>query len=250
MCLSLERSGSPQQSTGFTLVEIAIVMVIVSLVFAGGLAGFRGFRDGATYSQTDNYLKESQIALLGFALSQGYLPCPDTDDDGEQNTELLTSGKTCTASSGALPWQDLGLNATPPWSAPITYAINAQATTVICNDADKSVCFFEDEQSPAFDLKTPPRAGTAGDGNLVVEGSSGEVIADHVIAVLVSGGKNARQTAADCAAVSADESENCDGDTDFVMDITRTNEADFFDDQLIWIHANTLKGQMRDAGIL
>lgn len=247
---SPERSGTPQQAAGFTLVEIAIVMVIISLVFAGGLAGVKGFRDNATYTQADNYLQESRTALLGFALAQGYLPCPDSDGDGVQDIEDITSGETCTANAGTLPWSDLGLDSMPPWKAPIIYAINAQATAATCSNAGQSVCFFEDEQAPAFDLKTPPRAGSGGSGNLRVEDSANAVVADNVIAVLISAGKNARQTAAACAGVSADEIENCDGDTDFVMDITRTSDADFFDDQLIWIHANTLKGQMRDAGIL
>ncbi len=241
---------SVRVDAGFTLVEIAMVMVIISIVFAGALAGFRGFRDSAIYSQTDNYLKESQISLFSFALSQGYLPCPDTNNDGEQNTELLAGGDTCTASSGTLPWRALGLEPLPPWDVPVLYAINTQVVAATCSGAAESVCFFENEQAPAFDLKTPPVAGNDGNGNLTITDSSGAVIADNVVALIASAGKNARQTAADCAAASADESENCDGDADFVMDTTRTNEADFFDDQLIWIHANTLKGQMRDAGIL
>lgn len=246
-----ERKDNPRLTTsisGFTLVEIAIVMVIISLVFAGGLAGFKGFRDSALYSQTDTYLKESRIALLSLALSQGHLACPDTDGDGLPNVK--DSAGTCTANAGGLPWQALGLGSQPPWDGAVIYAVNRQVVTDSCSAAGQSVCFFEDAQAPAFDLKTPPRADSSGEGNLQVADSGGAVIADNVIAVLISTGKNALQTAADCAAASADERENCDGDADFVMDVTRTNAADFFDDQLIWIHANTLKGQMRDAGIL
>lgn len=241
-----------RRQTGFTLVEIALVMVIVSAVLAGGIAGFQSFRDSARYSETDSYLTEARTALLGFVLMNGYMPCPDEDEDGRQDTENHSSGKTCTAVTGALPWQDLGLEPRSPWDVDAFYAVNQEADSEACDTSakDEPVCFFEDEEAPLSDLTTPPVSGTAGSGTLEVTSSSGDVIATDLLAVVGVLGKNAVQTIADCAAASANESENCDADDQFVMDRVRTNPDNFFDDKLVWIHANTVKGKLKDAGFL
>jgi len=239
---------------GFSLVEMAMVLALVSSILALLVSGVGSFREQARYAETNLYLEEAKAALLSYALTHGYLPCPDTDDNGEQDTRLISEGAICARNRGNLPWIDLGLNEMTPWNARVFYAINQSVNDSICTDAGQSVCYFENEKAPAFDLQTPPRAVTTGNGNLTIRDQASvdvaEVIARDVIAVIGSYGENSFATNSNCSSTTADETENCDIDANFVMNVRQSRENAFFDDQLVWIHSNTLKGQMRDAGLL
>ena len=69
---------------GFTLVEVAIVLVVVGLLLAGLLVPLGVQRDVRDYAATRADLSEYKEALVGYALSQTppYLPCPDTVGGG------------------------------------------------------------------------------------------------------------------------------------------------------------------------
>ena len=59
---------------GFTLVEMAIVLVILGFVLGALLLPLRAQREQAAQIQTSNTLDNAKQALLGFAQSKGRLP--------------------------------------------------------------------------------------------------------------------------------------------------------------------------------
>lgn len=59
---------------GFSLVEVAIVLVIIGILLAGVTGPLSTWRDHATYQKTGLYLEQSRKALLTFAAVKGYLP--------------------------------------------------------------------------------------------------------------------------------------------------------------------------------
>lgn len=233
------------QLRGFTLVEIAMVLAVIGLVAGGALMGYRGFVGQAHYSQTQTYLESAHTALLNYAQTRGYLPCPASDNSGREDR---SGPGICASHIGLLPWLDLNLDSRTPQGDIAFYIVNADVDTACPNAADQSQCFFDMDNAPAFNLQTPPRPGSNGAGNLTVNNPSGDPLAQNVIAIVGSFGSNEGIA---CNRLSADERENCNDDNEiFVLDGMRQNPADFFDDQLVWIHANTLKGRMRDAGLL
>lgn len=101
---------------GFTLAELAIVLVILSLL-AGGLMVPLGARIEARDRQlTVDRLRDIQQALIGFAIIHGRLPCPSTEDDpGAPGYGIEDSPPCNTAREGRLPWLTIGLSATDAW---------------------------------------------------------------------------------------------------------------------------------------
>ena len=72
----MEPSKSSRRDKGFTLVELAIVLVIVALLTSGLLLGVSAQRNAAENIDAQRQLENIREALTGFALSRGRLPCP------------------------------------------------------------------------------------------------------------------------------------------------------------------------------
>lgn len=63
---------------GFTLVEMAVVLVILGLLLGGLLIPVTAQMEMRGYSQTNAKLEEVKEALIGYAIINGRLPCPAT----------------------------------------------------------------------------------------------------------------------------------------------------------------------------
>lgn len=116
---------------GFTLIELAIVLFILTLLMAGALTPLSRQIVERQSADTRRGLLDVKTALLGYALShrdpagRPYLPCPDRREgpqanDGEE--DRLPDGG-CAVPSGNLPWITLGLAETDAWGNRYTYAV-------------------------------------------------------------------------------------------------------------------------------
>jgi len=89
---------------GFTLVELAIVLVIVTLLAGGMMMSLSSQMDQRARTETEQKLQEIREALIGYAAShiaadgKPYLPCPDMDNDGFENR----AGNVCSNSADYL----------------------------------------------------------------------------------------------------------------------------------------------------
>lgn len=150
-------------STGFTLIELAVALTIVALV-VGGLAVPISKRIAEQqYSDTQTTIDKAMDALVGFAIQNRRLPCPDITtaanarDGLEDVTGAAGSISNCGtgtgtyanatdpsgASWGDLPWQTLGID--PPnnadaWNNRLRYAVftplvTQMASPAFCNNA-------------------------------------------------------------------------------------------------------------------
>jgi prepilin-type N-terminal cleavage/methylation domain-containing protein len=106
---------------GFSLVEIAIVLVVVGVLISGGLLGLAPVLAGNKVTQTNAQLDRIEQALILYVIQNGCLPCPAVigatitgqADDGAVYTTGCDSGtppNTCTSTQGAVPWVNLGLS--------------------------------------------------------------------------------------------------------------------------------------------
>ena len=74
--MRLQTPVFPRHKQGFTLVELAIVLVIVALLTSGLLLGVSAQRNAAENVDAQRQLENIRETLIGFALTRGRLPCP------------------------------------------------------------------------------------------------------------------------------------------------------------------------------
>lgn len=103
---------------GFTLVELAMVLFIVSLLLGGLLVPLATQLEGRQRNEAQLQLEVIVEALQGFAIINGRLPCYTTQSDpanvnyGEEDSPCNPAGLSA---DGYLPWKTLGLDEMDPW---------------------------------------------------------------------------------------------------------------------------------------
>ena len=64
------------RQTAFTLVELAVVLAIVGLLLSSLTYTLAAHTEQRTREQTQRTLEQAREALIGFAITNGRLPCP------------------------------------------------------------------------------------------------------------------------------------------------------------------------------
>ncbi|MCW5624870.1 MAG: prepilin-type N-terminal cleavage/methylation domain-containing protein [Burkholderiales bacterium] len=96
------------RSRGFSLVELAIGLVVAAVLLSSLLVPLLTQVDQRRVSETRRMLEESKEALIGFAIAYGRLPCPATGTTGVESIGTVAAGD-CTVWDGFLPGTTLGL---------------------------------------------------------------------------------------------------------------------------------------------
>lgn len=250
MLLNTKPFNRPHLYQGFSLVEMAIVLAIIALLLGGLLPTITGQMDLQHLRDTRKQLEDIRSALIGFTVSNGRLPCPDTDaiPDGYENiaapavtNDVPLAGQStlsylCSNQSGKLPYNQLGINPTDIYGGTFTYRIStpfAQRDEVYQNQNGGGALL----KTNYFNLSST--------GTLRVcatAACSAPRFTDNAAAVVLSSGKNWARL----AEYSADENENVDSDNDFVTEDPTPN----YDDILVWISPTMLFNRMVAAGKL
>lgn len=217
---------------GFTLVEMAIVLVIVGVLLGGLLTPLRTQMEQRRTAETKQSLEQIKEALLGYALSQTkpHLPCPDvntpigasTTNDGREDFVAATG--RCSAQEGNIPWVTLGLGENDSWGNHFRYRVT-QA--------------FSDR------LPATPTLSAASTGILAIsDPDNGTIVADKQAAVILSHGRNGfgavnrlGTATPPPPATNIDELANTDGNDSFVSSSLRETGATRgeFDDLVTWL---------------
>lgn len=237
--------SAPNHARGFTIMEMAVVLAIVTLVLGSLLVPLTMQTEQRQYAQVEKTFDDVMDALMGYAAINGYLPCPDTDNDGVENR----TGGVCTTivsnfSYGTIPYSDIGLQSArwDPWGNRYRYQIFAAFAS------SSSPFTFSSIPSTATGIRVCATASTCTSNYYTRQG----------IVMLVSHGKNgygatnANSNTTLTAPTSADELANTNNDRDFVWrprtDVGTT--AGEFDDALRWLNPWPVYNRMIQAGKL
>ena len=105
--------------TGFSLVEMAIVLAIVALLLGGLLPTISGQIEQQRRNETRKQMDEIKEALIGYAIINGTFPCPTTaTDPASANYGIADAACSANAAAeGYLPWKTLGVSETDAWGS-------------------------------------------------------------------------------------------------------------------------------------
>lgn len=256
-----------KQQTGFTLVEIAIVLVIFGLVMTALLMPLQAQRTRAAQLQTEATLESAKRSLLGFAQAQGRLPCPATAVSN--GAEAPLGGGACTVQTGFLPASTLGVQPTDAqgfaldaWNNRIRYAVTQSSTALIVNPATPDFTSNIEDNIATPLVNEADGLNTIGIANLTpnirVCGTSTAAncsaainLINNAVAVIYSLGTTGLQ-----AAGGVDETENLNAvaglDNVFVHhDLAAAGAPNGeYDHLMVWISPFVLYNSMIEAGQL
>ena len=146
---------SSRRTAGFTLVEMAIVLVIVGIAAAMVIGASGTMLDTQKRKAARNTLDSADAALANFVAVHKRLPCPA---DGRIANGALNAGVEVLAAApatgacnaaiqafGVLPWVTLGLgegDAIDPWNGRLSYRVDPQlaAAPPLASLMDMSSC--------------------------------------------------------------------------------------------------------------
>ncbi len=235
-------AATPAGTRGFTLIELAVALFVIVLVLGSLLVPLTTQVEQRQISDTEKTLQEIREALIGYAVSKGNLPCPDTGTNGAENINAGTG--LCNTivggiAAGRLPYADLGLGNSDLWGNRFTYVVNEVYA----------------RRSPATPFAL---AATGTDVRVCTTQACTTTLSTTAVFAILSHGKNGfgavnfTSGATNPASGSVDEQDNYGTDADVVYrpHFTGGTTASEFDDIVVWLSKYTLFNRMVSGGKL
>lgn len=151
MRTTMKTSGADR---GYTLVELAIVITILGIIIAAGVAAYTLYLKDSRYQATERALSMAQVSIAGFRSLHGHYPCPASPtaqpgdaDYGYQDctgSSLLSTNSVRTPALanpnimiGTIPFRELNIserNAYDGYNNRLTYAVTQGLTDSVTYD--------------------------------------------------------------------------------------------------------------------
>lgn len=273
MNLKLSSFGTMRRSHGFTLAELAVVLVIVVLLLGGLLVPLSAQIEARNITETQRTLSDIREALLGFSAAQGRLPCPAKSvTAADTGIESPDGGGACTNPyDGFVPGITLGITPTDSagyvvdaWGQRIRFAVSRDPTGgTLSSNATSPPRWSFTTTNGMHSLATLP-GNTIGslhpDLQICASGGasaqqicSGTTLSNGAVAIVYSLGKNGRT-----GGTGSDESNNPNPNFAYANDRVflsheptgAASAGGEFDDIVTWLSPNVLYNRMIAAGRL
>lgn len=251
----------------FTLVEVAIVLIIVGLAVGGILSSLSTQVEQQKLNETRNTVNNVKEALLGYAMSNGRFPCPAaTPASGVTAVEKFASGGNATNGkcsvfyNGYVPAVTLGLSPTDTsgyvldgWNNPIHYAIS---NVTYVDPVTPPVTYFVFTNSSGMQkagmqtMASQTLLSVCATGTGIAAGlcaGATDTVNNNSVIVVYSTGKNTST-----GGTGTDEAANLNSDKAFVSHPPYAAGAanGEFDDIVEWISPNSIFSRLVQANQL
>jgi prepilin-type N-terminal cleavage/methylation domain-containing protein len=247
--------AQPRANAGFTLMELAIVLMIIGTLMSGVLVAVGQSMRNTRITDAKAQLREIEEALYGYAQAYGRLPCPATNvSDGLSSTVTNDITGDCTHWHGFVPISTLGLYGPvntdgllmDPWQNPVRYSVaplQYSGQTAFTNATSLGALF------DAAALSSTNMLRVCYHDDCLVD----EIHSDIVPALVFSMGDNWASYTSD------DEIMNAGSTTLGTYAIKPSTDRDFvnttyseenFDDQIVWLSPYVLFNRLINAGKL
>lgn len=249
---------------GFSLVEMAIVILIAGIMMGAGLSLLAVKQTAAQADVTRKNQETIKQALINYLGQKKRLPCPTTVANGGIAAPL----PPCTSYSGIVPYYALGLDravALDGWENFITYVVSANPITtpplspyttawLYSYNASSSASPNTNNASLAFWPSISTGGITVTDGTNTIASPSN---ATGAAVVLISYGKNGygafniKGQNAPPPTANVDEVKNAAPDsTGLAITVVKRDASEIFDDILMIVSTNDLTGPLITNGTL
>lgn len=170
---------------GFTLIEMAIVLVVIGLILSGGLMAVAPALQNSRVTETNGKLDQIENALLVYAIRHGCLPCPAAGNlsSSDENAGRAVGdtpppyhagcASACDSYHGVVPWIALGLS-----EADVTDGFGYRISYAVAEDLEQTDSMMRQSGSPPI----------YPDVELIVERADGTEITPEAAYVLISHG--------------------------------------------------------------
>lgn len=260
------------QSGGFTLVEMAVVMVIIGLLMTSVLPSLTSARQTAQTLTAENNLKTIMNAVAAYVQANGCLPCPSTVTavrNGFGRVRGDTNNAACGVCANGLgvpPFVSLGLPASSAhdgWGHWISMHVDTSLTVNFGVVPPMAACTAADVTSGqcttvGASQKGLCRSGLSTANRLTVTNLAGSSQQAAVVLVshgrvgagsFIAGGRGSEDNAqmelpaVACSAGGGFERCNADRDRSYIVAPVVEGGADPFDDVLMYLDRNALVAQ-------
>ena len=252
--------------TGFTLIELAIVFVIIAALLSYTFMPLRAQLETANIKQATAKLAEIEEALYGFSIANGRLPCPTIPgNNGIENPDTTVDhcagNAAITGYIGFVPVSTLGIKGevncdgllVDPWGRPYMYSISNSNSS-----GNGDFVVFDGVRLGGGPTGVTPDLKVCNNLGINCTAASASYSTDEAVAVIFSMGTRQR-------ANSTDEDENAGegaamastcglpaypvgGDSFYYTSHRIELAGQEFDDIVTWISPNILYAKLLQAG--
>ncbi len=115
----------PERPKGFTLIELAFVLVILGILLSMGAGLIPLLVNQNKLNESRAIVREARTAVIGYALATGRLPWAAAGTDGSE---------TVNRQRGYLPHETLGIPGTDSYAKPLFYSVDPYLATSSTTD--------------------------------------------------------------------------------------------------------------------
>lgn len=245
-----------KRPSGFTLVELAVVLVIVGMMLGALMVPLSAQMDQQRLIETRKSLGDIQEALIGYAIIYGRLPCPaSAASNGLESFNVggsAANGQCSNFNNGFVPAATLGLShvdangyAVDGWGNRIHYAVTQSNTRAYTTQNGM-------KNTGIGALNPNLHVCSTSTGVNVADCGAAISLTTSSPAVIYSNGKNAVTGGAGNDEAQNPNPNSANNDSVFVYheSVSAGAANGEFDDQMIWLSNSLLIGRMVAANQL